>query len=311
MLQSISLSNKEILVKLFTKVPGLQVITKQLVDTFSIPNSFFTQLLTEGLFTCKRGNICISKEFARFLEISSNIKSLSEGPVDLNNDADIIKFISRGYGEHYRETPTISVKKRAYKQGNTRLDNQKEFAKEFLAGETLSEVDENYFKIAELARLYTNRVNEYNRSTNIAPVIDSSDTSYKYYAKAVKFAEELRVPITTYLDAQFYFFQSWFRRCPEFYELVGPKSKVRVIKYLKLDNKRNLEKGAVLAPKISQELKSKYSEKQLKVLMKNYGMDEEQVLKVFAVDSSAHTFFDPEWLNSNETYQKLKLNGEV
>lgn len=289
------------------------MLDKKLVESLKIPDDTLEALTEQGFLIRKRGNLCISPKFRQFLTTSAQVKAFTKRKGIVETDDEIIKDISNSYRGFLDTLPPDSTPRkfgiRMKAEHTTQLEDEMSRAQEFLGSSKRTLVDETHFKVAELARSYYSRVNDFNHQTNkILPTIEKTHPNYRVFEKALKLAEELRVTAALYLDAQFYFFQSWFRRCPHVFELVGPKSQVRVVRYLRLEDKQKQDKGALPAPSINLESKFRTSERQLKTFMKNYSMTEEQVLKMFA---QGHDFFDSEWLKDNETYQKLKNSGEV
>jgi hypothetical protein len=311
--------SKKILIELFRLCPGVQVLTDNLIRILEIPGEVVDDLLLCEVLSRKRGYVCVSETFRRFLTTSAQIKSVvcakSAASVVKDGDDQVVKDLAASYRLFLGKSSAVNKCKgstlRFKLVRTTELDDAMESAQEFLSNKSefsSVEVDEEHFRVSELVRMYYSRVSKYNSLIRASFSVDKGHPNYRRFASVLRAAEELRVPLDKYLDAQFYFFQSWFRRCPHVFELATDRAKVRVVKYLKLTDKTPQDIGALPMPSISKEHKFRHSEQQLKTFMENYEMSEEQVLKTFAKRTD---FFDREWLKSNEVYKRLKSAGEV
>lgn len=140
--------------------------------------------------------------------------------------------------------------------------------------------------------------------------------SYKQWLAAAEIADELGVDYMTYIQALFYFSDLWGKRPPKVWELSGRNSKFpakdRVKAYLETVEKAEPIVGPTQPkPRVPFGLRKRRSEKQLNIFMNAYGLSQEDVFKKFAQGKEASLYFDPEWLKHNETYRKLKQQGEL
>ena len=134
---------------------------------------------------------------------------------------------------------------------------------------------------------------------------------------AVSMATDLGVSFETFVKAQFYCFDKWYSRNPKPHEICTPKAPGRVETYLRevdsgvTSKDRTVTSKVMAAPKISKDVKFASSERQLRTLMKNWNLSEEDVFRKFATGLYVFQYFDREWLRQNATYQRLKAAGEV
>lgn len=218
-----------------------------------------------------------------------------------------------------KKTPKLSAKEK--------LELAKKRAKELAAQQkprTNPEVDQEFINAQNMAVAYEKALGEYknHKTLNFLKSLTVTEAkqhrNYNIFVRAVKFADELNVDYTTYVKAQFYYFDKHFNKAPKVRHIASYKTKVpakeRVRLFLKEKNSLKEKKvvGPVIrAPKIPDSVKDRYSDKQLKEFMKNYSLTEKEVFIRFAKGSNAYLYFDRGWLLKNETYQKLKNAGKV
>ena len=119
-----------------------------------------------------------------------------------------------------------------------------------------------------------------------------------------------------YIRAQFDFFDRAFARAPKVHQLGSQKAVQRAREYVALRDAgkvpdRDVRGRVRRAPRVSENARFKHCEKQLQILMQNYGASEEEILRNFATAENAKLYFDREWLRQNPTYQRLKSAGEL
>lgn len=179
-------------------------------------------------------------------------------------------------------------------------------------------------KAYDMAVTYESQLGAYcNRPTlkYLNGIVRAGTRGYKLWVRASQQAEELAVTYETYCRAQFYWFDRWFNRAPKPQELSSYKSKINASDRVRL-YEQEVAKGQTdssleilgpvrTVPKVSRAVRFGQSKRQLASLMKNYNATEEKILKAFAKGRQAFVFFDREWLQTNETYKRLKKAGEL
>lgn len=174
-------------------------------------------------------------------------------------------------------------------------------------------------KVKEMAYAYEEELGSYLHRPALRFIkgkVDSTLKTYKHFQKAVELADQLSVDYPTYLQAQFYWFDKWFRRAPKPWELIGQRTKFpapeRVKEFLRL---RSLEEAPQKVYSISRTAKidpkklDKINEQRLTELSSSWGLSEEEVLLRFA--RTGVGYFDLEWLRKNPTYKSLKRQKKL
>jgi hypothetical protein len=127
-----------------------------------------------------------------------------------------------------------------------------------------------------------------------------------FLLKAATLADQYEVEYFTFVKAQFYWFDKWFRRAPYVYELSGQSGKFpaskRLVEYLALDRagKINNEISSPVVPQrkraVDPNKLDKANLKTLNDLCKAYRLTEEEALTKFAPAG----LFDLEWLKKRK-----------
>jgi hypothetical protein len=124
----------------------------------------------------------------------------------------------------------------------------------------------------------------------------------RHWSKIIELAEVDDIPLELFVKAQFYWFDKWFVKAPEVYEMCSTKSScnsvVRARSYNTLIQSglvrdKNILYKAFPAPTISDSRKNKYFLNILRDMMKKYQLSAEEVLVRFNV------IFDQTWLRNN------------
>ena len=169
----------------------------------------------------------------------------------------------------------------------------------------------------DLARAYKGTEGFFTR-TRVKP----GSSTWRILERALKFAEELKVSPETYVKGIFYFHDKVWNSYPKMRFLADFKTRIsardKVQDYLKdLESGKTTEHAKAVSPVshqkvvISQANKSRNSEKQLKLFMKNYKITDEEVFIRFCQGNDAHLYFDAGWLSTNKVYTQLKKEGKI
>lgn len=156
--------------------------------------------------------------------------------------------------------------------------------------------------------------------------------NYANWARAASVADELGMDYATFVRSQFWAFDAWYNRPPKPQELGSrggaQSSGERARQYLEAIAAGTVTAGGNIlgkqrqivdtttsrgraAVKVDSSVKFRHSEQQLRALMRNYDVDEEQALRTFAKGATAYVYFDRDWLKQNQTYQRLVAAGEI
>jgi exonuclease V gamma subunit len=158
--------------------------------------------------------------------------------------------------------------------------------------------------------------------------------NFAHWLRAANIADELGVGYLTFIKAQFWAFNAWYGRAPKPHELGSRTGKndsaERVRQFLEavasgtVDPERAIQsktrevvdtttaRGRSTArTKVDPALKAQHSEAQLRSLMKNYAMSEEDIFRTFAKGANAYVYFDRKWMLDHPTYQRLRAAGEL
>jgi len=165
--------------------------------------------------------------------------------------------------------------------------------------------------------------------------VNSSSTNFKKWLTAAITAEELGVSYSTYVKAQFWWFNKHFARHPKVYELSGGRgvmpAQERVKAYLAaVADGTQKESANIVGPNVatvdttskqgklrssavraSQSVRFANSERTLKSFMKNYNQTEEWVILKFGRGPTASQYFDLKWLKQHPTYIRLHAAGQI
>ncbi len=174
-------------------------------------------------------------------------------------------------------------------------------------------------RVNEIAQIYEKALGIYRHKPALRYLkgtVKQDNVNFKTWQRAVLFADELGVDFFVYVTAQFYYFDKWFKRHPKVTEIASFKTKTnakeRVKLYLAEVKAAIPVYGSVLpAPTRTAEEDCADSAAQLSILMKNYRKSEEDILRVFGRPDVCETFFSIKWLERNETYKRLREQGEL
>lgn len=145
---------------------------------------------------------------------------------------------------------------------------------------------------------------------------------FPVWLRAADLADALGVDYETFVKAQFYWFDRWFHgRRPLPYQLSTSKGAYSAVQRItlyqdavrrgKVSPDRTVRGPDMQPVKASPERLWELSQRTLESLMKNWGKSEEEILRVFARDICASDFFDLDWLRHNQTYRRLKQQGDL
>jgi hypothetical protein len=194
-------------------------------------------------------------------------------------------------------------------------------------------------KAFAIAKLYEEKLAIYCRKPVLRFVKHLNTQDETIWLRAALLADQLQMSYELFIKAQFHYFDKWFSKSPRPYEIatsqtgktdalerarmylnevsagtINPNSEVLnksntpfKVTYDKNQNK----KVHFETEQISKSIRFTQSDFQLRSLMKNYQTTDEAVLRVFAKGAQASLYFDREWLEENQTYQRLKNAGEI
>jgi len=266
--------------------------------------------------TCK-SDVSVEKDSKDFLGPTLKATAFSISSV-LNNDLkDQIDL--RDLGISTITSNTVSRARARVNVNNLKIAKKEEEVKSILSGETASGDDETA-KCWLMAKVYEQQLREY-RNKPYMVFFKKSELSRQtktVLKRACAFADELGVDFTTYVRAQFWWFDTNFSQAPELHYLASSRSKFnakeRVKVFLQEASTTQLMKPVrsreMVPPKWNNSAKFDQCDVVLKRMMTNYKLTEEEVFKAFK-GHSIDLFFDSAWLKQNETYKRLRAAGEV
>jgi hypothetical protein len=156
--------------------------------------------------------------------------------------------------------------------------------------------------------------------------------NFGVWQRAAAIADELGMDYATFVRSQFWAFHAWYNRAPKPQELCSRQSNQaapeRARQFLAaiangtvdartpvIGKQREIVDTTTArgraASRVDSDTKFRHSEQQLRTLMKNFGVDEEQAIRTFAKGATASVYFDRDWLKQNTTYQRLVAAGEI
>ena len=150
--------------------------------------------------------------------------------------------------------------------------------------------------------------------------IESGSNAYILLKRAVTFADKLEVPYDVYVKGIFYTCDKYWNRAATIKDLAAYRTKITsedmVRQYLAdIEENKSVSTARVVAParniEIPKRVSYRQSEVQLRKLMHNYNMSEEEIIEKFCGGLYGFLYFDKDWLLSNETYCRLKEEGRV
>ena len=140
--------------------------------------------------------------------------------------------------------------------------------------------------------------------------------SYNLFKQAVKVADQCGADYVSYIQAQFYWFDKWFKRAPKAWELAGKTTKFpapnRYLEYLKIKSSSHVpEKVQSISRRasISPQKLDKSNEVRLAELQRSWGIDDEEAFIRFARPGIG--YFDAAWLRKHPTYRRLRQEQKL
>jgi hypothetical protein len=141
--------------------------------------------------------------------------------------------------------------------------------------------------------------------------------AFVYFQKAAVIADRLDMDYEDYIQAQFYWFDQWFRRHPKVYELASLRSKFpaidRAIAYQRLirDEDHPRRKVQSLSRRViaSDDQLDKINTERLNRLISSWQLTEEEVLLRFSAADVG--YFDVQWLRKHPVYQRLQKQHKL
>jgi hypothetical protein len=224
---------------------------------------------------------------------------------------------SRSMGSGLPASPETEVaytrKPQTRKPGVLELVRAK--AQQVVRGEVIIEHDQLAEKVRGLAYAYEAALGAYLHKPTLKVFkngVSPAHRGYEGLKRAALLADQAGVSYETYVQAQFYWFDKWFRRAPRIYELSGLKGSFpapeRLRKYMLLMNRGSVPTKLIVGYaqrcKVDLQELDKINAAKLTQLMNAWGLSETEVLLKFA--RPGIEYFDLQWLKRHPTYQKLK-----
>lgn len=146
--------------------------------------------------------------------------------------------------------------------------------------------------------------------------VTSVKGAYQKFKLAAEVADQCKADYTSFVQAQFYWFDKWFKRAPKVWELSGKSTKFpapnRYLEYLKIKSSQHVpEKVQSVSRRaqISPQKLDKINEMRLAELQRSWGIDEEEVFIRFARPGIG--YFDAAWLRKHPTYRRLRQEQKL
>lgn len=150
------------------------------------------------------------------------------------------------------------------------------------------------------ASLYYKMVDEYHVRSSYKQVTTPTKRSIQLWTRVVKCADEVGLPIESYLRAQFAYFHRAFGRVPELSQLATAKAKDRAKLFVE-GPKKIIGNDIRMDRNVAQLLRD--AEEQMRQLCRQHNLSREDVYRKFVL--TGLFFFPKEYLNADPVYKKV------
>jgi len=201
------------------------------------------------------------------------------------------------------------------------LEAAKKLAARRARGEVVSVPEsEDEQKVREVAYAYEEVLATYHHNPSLkfikGPTVEAG-TAYQNLREVAKIADQCGADYASYIQAQFYWFDKWFKRAPRTWELVS-KAKFpaleRYLEYIKIKSSQSVPAKVQSVSisgraRIDTEQLDKINETRLIELQLNWNIDEEEAFLRFARPGVG--YFDAVWLRKHPTYKRLRQEKKL